>query len=298
MATHMTIRWRLFILAALIGWGLWWAATTQAAAAETWVMTGVDRFNLAQALQRSQGIVMDSVTNDLLFSWQFGLQRTSPAPAYTVLANAPNAIPSVLRQQGSDHIGCLDYHAGLIYAPIEDGDEVAPPVIALFDAQTLAFTGDYFPLPRDLQAEGVPWVAVDPTRGLAYAAPWNPTPALNVYDLTTFSFIRSLPLSIPLGRIQGAKVYEGALYAAADDTYHTVYRIDLDNGEVVDLFHLLDLPGVDPDDPWLETEGLAFYPTDDGAVMHVILIQGIHTNTNRPISYMPITNLYHFKLVE
>lgn len=292
------MRARVFTLAVLAGLGLWWAASAGAVSAETWVMTGVDRFNLAQALQRSQGIVMDTATNALLFSWQFGLQRTTPAPAYTVLVNEPVAIPTVLRQQGSDHIGCLDYDAGLLYAPIEDGDEVAPPVIALFDAQTLAFTGNYFPLPRELQAEGVPWVAVDPARGLAYAAPWNPTPALNIYDLDTFAYIGSLPLSVTLGRIQGAKVFNGALYAAADDSYHTVYRIDLASGEVMELFHLLDLPGVDPDDPWLETEGLAFYPANDGAEMHVILIQGIHTNTNRPISYMPVTHLYHFRLVE
>ncbi len=263
--------------------------------AEDWVMTGVDHFSLTQALQRSQGVAFDSDTNTLLFSWQYGLQRTTLD--YTILANDPRAIPRPLRLRGSDHIGCLDYYAGRLYAPIEDGDDRNGPVIALYDAQTLAFTGDYFPLPTDIQNDGVPWVAVDAARGLAYSAKWNPIDRINAYDLSNFTFVKAIPLDVTLGRIQGAKVYDGALYAAADDDNHTVYRIELDTGQVTELFRLIDLPGVYPDDPWLETEGLAFYPANDGSSLHITLIQGVYDSRN-PTGLLPVSSLFHFRLAE
>jgi hypothetical protein len=57
---------------------------------------------------------------------------------------------------------------------------------------------------------------VDAARGVFYTAEWNNTKVLNVFDLHTFKLIRTVPLSQTLGRIQGAKVYHGMLYAFAD----------------------------------------------------------------------------------
>jgi hypothetical protein len=266
------------------------------AAADTWVMTGVTRFYLGDALQRSQGLVFDTATQSVDFSWQLGLQRTS-ADYASVLANKALAIPRPIRKLGGNHIGSIDYHAGKIYAPIEDGPAYVHPVIALFDAETLAYTGTSYPLPADLQNDGVPWVAIDEPRGLVYVAKWDPVDVLNVFDLATFAFVKQIPLDpIPV-RIQGGKVWNGAFYASADDGARTVYRIDLDTGHVTELFHMVDLPGVNPADPLLEAEGLAFYPAPDGSTMHVILIQTVTSSTvGAPAAALgrPTSSLYHF----
>jgi hypothetical protein len=65
----------------------------------------------------------------------------------------------------------VDIAGGKVYAPIKDGTKrpdgtrYLHPFIALFDAQTLRFTGEAHELPQALHTEGVPWIAVDARRG-------------------------------------------------------------------------------------------------------------------------------------
>src|SRR5581483_4881596 len=89
------------------------------------------------------------------------------------------------------HIGDIDYFGGKIYAPYEDGSEgpinnpeYQHPYIAVYDAKTLLYTGEHYALPLALHAAGVPWVAINAKKQLAYTAEWDmPHDRLNVFDL-------------------------------------------------------------------------------------------------------------------
>lgn len=266
-------------------------------ATENWTYTGFTPMFMFGALFHSQGVAYDDQNNTLLWSWQYGLQVTDTN--YQALVTVPTAIPSELRLQGSNHIGGIDYLNGVLYAPIEDGDKYQHPYVVLFDAQTLVPTGQQYQLPVELQPDGVPWLAIDEANGVIYSAPWNPVFALNVYDLHTLAFLRQIPLDVTIGRIQGAKVRDGKLYAATDDATMTVYSIDLSDGYVTPLFNLITLPGVFADDPMLETESLTFWDAPDGSSLHVQVIRSVYPNPDnprKPFRLAPSTCFYHFKL--
>jgi hypothetical protein len=254
-----------------------------------WKLVGSDTFRLHDALLRSQGVATDG--QGWVFSWQGGLGRTlddyTPMAFGTLppqLAVAPSLDPNGGIHLGDNHIGDIDYHDGLIYAPVEDGGQSAGPLkvndpeyqaphIALYDARTLAYTGVSYPLDVGISEAGVPWVAVDGRRDQVYTAEWDmPHDRVNVFDLE-MHFKRFLPLRYPaslgpgfhLSRIQGAKVHGHVLYATRDDADKTVFSIDLRTGEVTKLFSLK------PTVP-AELEGLAVRRTPDGALLHVLII--------------------------
>jgi hypothetical protein len=254
-----------------------------------WKLVASDTFRLHDALLRSQGVTTDG--HGWVFSWQGGLERTlddyTPTAIGTLppqLAVAPSLDPNGGNHLGDNHIGDIDYHDGLIYAPVEDGGQSAGPLtvndpeyqaphIALYDARTLAYTGVSYPLDVAISEAGVPWVAVDGGHREVYTAEWDmPHDRVNVFDLQ-MHFKRFLPLRYPaslgpgfhLSRIQGAKVYGHVLYATRDDADKTVFSIDLRDGEVTKLFSLK------PTVP-AELEGLAVRRTPDGALLHVLIV--------------------------
>lgn len=250
------MRARLTALSIVVGLVL---TAAPAHAASEWQQASSQTFYLTDALQRSQGVATDGSV--WYFSWQYGLSRVSLDGKHT-LTNNPLAIPAQISRQGGDHIGDIDYYNGKVYAPIEDGSAYQHPYIALYDAATLKFTGTAYALPPELHAGGVPWVAVDAARGHLYTAEWDPTPALNVFDLADLHLVKTVPLNPAIGRIQGAKIYQGQLYAASDNATHTIYRIDPDSGAVT--------PALDRDLPsGTESEGLAFLP-GDAAPLHTL----------------------------
>lgn len=239
------------------------AAPAQAASPKaTWRQVGIQKFSGLDAELRSQGIASDG--HSLFFSYQLGLMRTAAGDPLALQAISPYAIPLDMVLAGSNHIGDLDYYDGKLYTAIEDGDGYKRPYIALYDAKTLAYTGERHLLPRELLTEGVPWVAVDPGRGYAYTAEWNNTRVLDVLSLKDLHVVRVVKLSSVLGRIQGAKMLDGRLYAAEDNgNLKSVYAIDPDNGRVT---HVMDrnLP------PGTEAEGLAFTSSPQGTLMHTL----------------------------
>jgi hypothetical protein len=253
------------------------AASTNAGAAArcptTWKLVGSDTFRAHDALLRSQGVTTDG--HGWFFSWQGGLQHTLDA----FIPTAIGTLPPQLALQGDNHIGDIDFYNGLIYAPVEDGDQYQAPNIALYDARTLAYTGVSYPLDVSIHEAGVPWVAIDARRRQVYTAEWDmPHDRLNVFDLQ-MRFKRFLPLRYPaslgagfhLSRIQGAKVDGHTLYATRDDADKTLFSIDLRSGEVTKLFALK--PTVSA-----ELEGLAVRRTPDGALLHVLIVM----NNNLP----------------
>jgi hypothetical protein len=276
----------IFAAATLLG--------THQAFAETWTYTGADRFSFIAGAYRSQGVATDGT--QWFFSWQYGLERTTPdyreLARNSSIAGLRSGIPESIAALGGNHIGDIDYHAGKIYAPIEDNPDYRNPVIAVYDAATLAYTGEYHLLPQSDLNGGVPWVAVDGARNLAYTAEWDPALRLNVYRLSDFSPIGYIALKQPLGRLQGAKVRGDYLYAASDNAAKSVYRISLIDGSVNELLRLGQLR--EPQDADRdEIEGLSFLKTASGETLNVLMSHG---DRNNPFgSY---TMFFHFALTQ
>lgn len=235
---------------------------------EAWTELGHDTFTGTDALHRVQGVATDGTSWYFSGTYtvektdaQFHSLKTSTIPAAQYLADKSN------------HIGDIDVYAGNVYAPLEDGSAYQHPRVMLVDTANLDF-GAKFTIPLSLQTQGVPWIAVDPARGFAYLAEWNPTTQLNRFTLSTMTWVDSLPLTMPegraLGRIQGAKVFEGALYLSTDDAGKTIYKLDLETGTVLPLFGLTGIG---------EEEGLAIWARPDGSLLHTINVASNSTST-------------------
>jgi hypothetical protein len=264
------------------------AGATAAKCPASWKLVGSNSFTGADALVRSQGVTTDG--RSWIFSWQGGMEHTTDGFTPTAVgAISPQVVPSAspdgTNHVADTHIGDVDYYNGLIYAPEEDGGEGEGPLqfnnpeyqephVALYDAQTLAYTGVSYALPVDISEAGVPWIAVDAAHRQVITAEWDmPHDRLNEWDLQ-MHFKRNLALRYPaslgagfhLSRIQGAKVWGHTLYATRDDADKTVFSIDLRTGAVTKLFSL------HPSTPDAELEGLSVRPTADGALLHVLIV--------------------------
>jgi hypothetical protein len=274
----------------------------------TWRETrAADNFIGPNALTRSQGVTTDG--SAWIFSWQGGLERTNDAYVTQAIAGWPADIivnHPFVRTDGTNHLinthfGDVDYYDGKVYAPYEDGSEgpinnpdYQHPYIAVYDAKTLLYTGVHHELPLDRQFAGVPWVAIDAKHALAYTAEWDmPRDRINVYDLSfrprgfiDLHYDASLGSNFHLSRIQGAKVYRGALYAARDDDAKTVFRIDLETGDVTELFSLH--PSEDA-----ELEGLAVRPSADGSLLHTLIVLDNDTSNPQELTKIHV-EFHHF----
>jgi hypothetical protein len=233
---------------------------------ESWTELYADPF--IAGFTRSQGVVSDGTS--WYFSSQASLEKTDLAYNQTSLLLP--AIP-VLDQglYGSNHIGDIDVANGTLYAPVEDGPAYANPRVILYDTATLT-SGTEWTIPQTLQTAGVPWIAVNPDAGVFYLAEWSPTTQLNLFSLDSGVVVGALPIrTLDAGvvkRIQGAKMFEGALYGASDDSPKYVLKVNLETGTVLDLFTI---------PITTEQEGLAFLPVPDGGVMHTLNVTAIGT---------------------
>ena len=226
---------------------------------EAWTQQSMDTFDLLSSGIRSQGAATDGT--DWLFSWRFGLSRTDMS--YSVQVKNLEDIPALLLAQGSDHIGDIDVAGGWLYAGIEDSAHYQHPLIARYDPQSLDYQIS-FPIDVTKQPDGVPWVAYDGDADEAFSSPWSPSPGINVFDGNdSMAFLRTIPLSPALDRIQGAKLWHGFMYASADiSPLKTVWKINLDTGTAMAVLQM-DLGTV-------EEEGLVFLERGDGTAMHTM----------------------------
>ncbi|GAA1983706.1 hypothetical protein [Catenulispora subtropica] len=229
------------------------------------------------ALARGQGVSTDGTY--YYFSGTDSLDKVTVSNLSDVKTQF-GAIPAVLgTTYGSDHIGDNDTADGYVIAPIEDGSNYQHPLLALFNASDLSYTGRYVQLPLDLMPGGVPWVAVDATAGLVYTAPWNQDSASGSDHLVVYSLsdlltlpagaalppLRTVKLSQPLSRIQGAKIWRGQLWASADISGNkSVWTIDPATGTTTWQF----AQDVQPND---EVEGLvALDRGPSGGQLHIL----------------------------
>ena len=217
-------------------------------------------FGLLEALPRCQGVTTDGTS--WYYSWNFGLLKTDMNDKIT--ASNFIAIPLSYLLQGSDHIGGISCWDGKIYCPLEHGPDFLHSYILIYDAKTLRFTGKAYELPRDLQKTGVPWVAVDGPRGVAYTAEWSGAGVLNVYNLEDFTLKETVPLSAPLNSVQGAEVYDGILYCSEDSgDEKTILAVDPETGKVTPVFNR-NLGHA------IEAEDMTVLPMQDGSFFHCI----------------------------
>ncbi len=183
----------------------------------------------------SQGVTNDGTS--YYFSGNSNLAKADMKSGEIYLINV-DAIPEELKERNCNHIGGLTYYSGYVYAAIEDGPNYNNSFIALYDAETLEYTGVYYELPHELHLEGVPWCAVDVERNVIYTAEWSNAKVLNVFDLETLKLKGTTKLSEPVDRIQGAEMYGDKLYLSCDEENDKkrILSIDVETGLVEDVF--------------------------------------------------------------
>lgn len=224
-----------------------------------------DNVLLIGAAERSQGITTDG--KYYYFSSKWGLTK-SELDGKTRVKSNPLAIPKKLKDEyGLAHIGGISYSKAdnCIYAGLEDSKVWDYPVVAVYDADTLKFTGRYYILDKALHTRGLPWVAVDNDRGLLITLDHSKKAnELIFYDIAdNMKYVGSVKLSETVRSIQGAEMYGGMLYAATNDDTQAVYKIDPKSGEVSKYFDRNLTKGS-------EGEGITVLETADGAVFHAI----------------------------
>jgi hypothetical protein len=209
---------------------------------------------------RSQGMATDG--NRWFFSWQSGLEIADDQ-FNTVLRNSSinlipfnvtPGIPSNLLAEGLNHIGDIDYYNGIIYASLDSTSGYMNGHVALYRAADLTYTGVVFPLtgaPNNPKNDIASWVAVDGPHNLAYGKEWQLGNTINVYRLNDWSFDHVITLDMALESIQGAKLHGEWLYMSSNNATRSIYRANLLNGHVEELFTLPAPAG------HLEVEGMA-----------------------------------------
>lgn len=221
-------------------------------------------FALTDALVRAQGMTDDGVS--YIYSSNFFLIRTE-LDTKTILAENYAAIPPELLALGCSHIGGISYANGKIYAPIEDSKTFEHLYIGVYDVETLQCLATY-PLPLEYQENGAPWCVADPENGVLYTARRDRLECINVFDLETLAFIKTIPIDYPVHKAQGGDMYKGILYLSMSREEQAVYAINLKTGHVQKAFSR-NLPGD------AEGEGMTILRTDDGALFHVLDISTI-----------------------
>lgn len=224
-----------------------------------------DNVLLIGAAERSQGITTDG--KYYYFSSKWGLTK-SELDGKTRVKSNPLAIPKKLKDEyGLAHIGGISYSKAdnCIYAGLEDSKVWEYPIVAVYDADTLKFTGRYYILDKALHTRGLPWVAVDNDRGLLITLDHSKKAnELIFYDIAdNMKYVGSVKLSETVRSIQGAEMYGGMLYAATNDDTQAVYKIDPKSGDVSKYFDRNLTKGS-------EGEGITVLETADGAVFHAI----------------------------
>lgn len=242
----------------------------QAVSTESAELISTDNFIFDQALLMGQGI-----TTDGEYFYTSGTITAIDTTAITKLSIDPmevvdyklNPLPKVCTKRGNNHIGGISYYNGMIYAPVEGGDEVYACIV-VFDADTLEAI-EIYDLPNDLYPTGVPWCAVDPDTGYLYASIWKSTKVIHVYDTNdSMKHIDTITLSKPISHIQGAEFLNGTLYMSQDTrnkgSIRDILKVNIDTGEVSVAAER------DISSEKFEAEGMTFTQGEDGPILHVL----------------------------
>ncbi len=239
---------------------------------ETAELVSKDAFVFEKALLMGQGIATDGeyyYTSGAIAALNLTALAKFTFDDMELVDTHINPLPDKCTDRDDDHIGGISVYNGKIYASVEDSDEYLSPCIVVFDCDTLEPTGEIYDLPNTIYDDGVPWCAVDGKTGLLYTSKWNDINSIYVYDTAdSMRFVKEIPLSETIHRIQGGEFYNGILYLSNDiednGNYKNILSVDIETGKV-DIAAVRDVGGNN-----IEAEGVTFWPADDGSVMHVL----------------------------
>nr|WP_316639911.1 PEP-CTERM sorting domain-containing protein [uncultured Roseateles sp.] len=259
--------------------------------AETWQRIGVDSFSGDAAAYKSQGLTTDG--QQWFFSSTNGLERAN-FDYSRIQAKMPAiadalAAPSSVADRGLNHIGDIDVANGTLYISLDtsrrdaNGGRYNTPVVALYNAADLSYTGQSFALrPPGGTQDIASWVAVDAAAGIGYSMAYDNATKLIAYKLSDWSFDHYVTLSQTLDQVQGAKLRGDWLYMASDGDTKSIYRTHVKSGAVEELFQIKT--------PFeQEIEGISFRDTPQGLTLNVL-------NIENPAPGVEYINLYHYAL--
>ena len=231
-----------------------------------------------ESLERAQGVTTDGEY------WYFSGKTSLVKIGFdnqTVYAYNYKALDGELSENyNSKHIGGISYYNGYIYASLEDSKQWQHPVIALYDAETLEYTGICHEVSSEILTRGIPWVAVDAENGFIYASHSKTVEEIHCFDLDTFEYVKSFAISDPMDAIQGGEVYKGKLYVGTNDGTRAVYTIDVKSGKVEKLFDRIMYQPKLIDNFGGEGEDLTVYPMEDGTLIHALDIGALFIDSN------------------
>ena len=231
-----------------------------------------------ESLERAQGVTTDGEY------WYFSGKTSLVKIGFdnqTVYAYNYKALDGELSENyNSKHIGGISYYNGYIYASLEDSKQWQHPVIALYDAETLEYTGICHEVSSEIFTRGIPWVAVDAENGFIYASHSKTVEEIHCFDLDTFEYVKSFAISDPMDAIQGGEVYKGKLYVGTNDSTRAVYTIDVKSGKVEKLFDRIMYQPKLIDNFGGEGEDLTVYPMEDGTLIHALDIGALFIDSN------------------
>ena len=231
-----------------------------------------------ESLERAQGVTTDGEY------WYFSGKTSLVKIGFdnqTVYAYNYKALDGELSENyNSKHIGGISYYNGYIYASLEDSKQWQHPVIALYDAETLEYTGICHEVSSEILTRGIPWVAVDAENGFIYASHSKTVEEIHCFDLDTFEYVKSFAVSDLMDAIQGGEVYKGKLYVGTNDSTRAVYTIDVKSGKVEKLFDRIMYQPKLIDNFGGEGEDLTVYPMEDGTLIHALDIGALFIDSN------------------
>lgn len=231
-----------------------------------------------ETLVRSQDVTTDG--EYFYFSGKHALEKVNLACDEIIVLNH-NAITDELKEKyNSQHIGGISYYNGIIYAALEDSKQWQHPIIALYDAETLEYTGVCYELPTELQTRGVPWVAVDGENGFAYTGDSRNYTEIYKFSLSDFTYIETITLSGEVVKIQGGEIADGKLYAGTNDMTRAVFTVDLETGEVKKLFDRIMYEYKLIDNFGGEGEGLTVLLMEDGTYIHTLQLGALFIDSS------------------
>ena len=181
-----------------------------------------------------------------------------------VLLKKEKYLPPELSEQGFNHYGGCTYFENKLYVAVED-KEAAHPCIAVFSAENLEFTGEYRMLGPEIQPNGnLPWCAADKENRLLYTGFFNHCDRINMFNIDTLDFIRSIPISRVVEHTQGGEMFGGLIYISCHDTWPKkhIYSINPATGETKLVMER------DASKNIIESEGITVCPMDDGSFFH------------------------------
>ena len=220
----------------------------------------------ADSWEHSQDITTDG--ESYYFSCKYGIIKTELDCKKVIVRNA-DAIPDDFKAEyGSAHIGGISFYNGKLYCAVEDSKVFEHPLIVVYDAETLEYTGEYYHLDAEKHTKGLPWISVNPETGIIYCAARDNSTEIMCYDTAAGKYLEPIALvnsdpDFNIHKIQGGEVNGGVLYLATNDSTQAVFTVDLTSGQADKLFDRNLFEGS-------EGEGLTVLRTEDGAFIHAM----------------------------